>query len=287
MGELWRGPWLYRRSPSLWYGLRPAQWTLRLATSPLRATPDVLLIGAPRCSTTSMFWALVAHPGIAVPWEKEPHYFDAKFHRGSWWYRANFGLRASLRRNRQLAFEATPSLLPHPEAPGRVHGLCPDAKLLVLLRDPVERAHSEWALFCSLGWEHREFEAVVRASLDHGPPSPSDVAVREAPYLRSSRYVGHLDRWVELFGRERLLVLSFDVLVSDPSGTLRSVLRFLGLDASLTLPYPSMNARTRAPLEASLRGELDRYFAPSLDELHVRYGIDLRPASSPLGGDGG
>lgn len=267
-------PWLYRRAPKLWYAIRPAKWALRRITGPLRATPTLMLIGAPRCSTTSMFWALAAHPEVDVPWEKEPHYFDVHHERSVSWYRAHFGLRARLRTTGRIAFEATPSLLPHPDAHRRVQALCPDAKLLVVLRDPVERAYSEWALFRSLGWEDASFGDAVRPSLDRGPHESRD-REDEPAYLRGSRYADHLDRWLRLFGPDQLLVLTFDEIVRDSRSSLRRVLRFAGLDEPASLTYPSMNARPRQELDDRLRADLEAYFEPSVRQLRERYGVEL------------
>lgn len=265
-------PWLHRRAPGLWYALRRPKWLLRRASAPLRATPGLLLIGAPRCSTTSMFWALANHPQVDVPWEKEPHYFDVHHDRGLRWYRAHFGLRAVLRARGRRAFEATPSLLPHPDAHRRVHAVCPEARLLVMVRDPVERAHSEWALFRSLGWEHQSFADAVRPWLEREEPLD---AAGEPPYLSGGRYADHLDRWLEVFDREQLLVLSFDEVVEDSPSSLLRVLRFAGLDESAELTYPAINARARGPLDDELRESLERYFGPSLARLRDHYGVDL------------
>ena len=116
----------------------------RRASADLRALPDFVIIGAQKAGTTSLWRYLVEHPQIVGPTEKEIHFFDARFDRGARWYRARFPLRASLRRGARLTFEASPYYLAHPFVPARVRAMLPDAKLVVLLRDPVERAWSHY-----------------------------------------------------------------------------------------------------------------------------------------------
>lgn len=274
-GQQRLAPWLYRRAPRLWYALRPVEWMLHLATAPFRATPDLLIIGAPRCGTTSLFWALATHPGLAVPWEKEVHFFDDRYRRGSLWYRAHFALRATVRRRSQQVFEATPSYLNHPDVPARVHQLCPDARLLVLLRNPGERAYSEWALHRSLGWEKEQFTSAAASSLRQPPPMPGEARPDECGYLRNSRYTEDLDRWIALYRSDQLLVVTFEDLTSKPTDILHRILRFAGLDEDVPLTFPSMNARSRIPLDTSLRAQLDAYFMPSMVDLQRRYNIEF------------
>ncbi len=122
----------------------------RHLTAPFRVLPDFVVIGAQRSGTTSLYNNLVEHPQIASCIRKEVHYFDAYFERGSYWYRGHFPRAAELRRLARrhgapvLTGEATPMYLFDPPCRRRLAELVPDAKLLVLLRDPVAREYSQY-----------------------------------------------------------------------------------------------------------------------------------------------
>src|SRR5947209_1159841 len=143
------------------------QWNLRSADR--RALPDFLIIGAQKAGTTSLYRYLAAHPDIVASTRKEVHFFDINFWRGEWWYRSLFPLRRRLQRRPPLrnrpaiTGEASPYYLFHPFAPERAAQLLPDAKLIVLLRDPVERAWSHYRHEVANGRETMTFPDALAA----------------------------------------------------------------------------------------------------------------------------
>src|SRR5690606_18962507 len=132
-------------------------------TSVARTLPSFLIMGAQRCGTTSMYRALAQHPLLHKPvLRKGVHYFDTGYWRGLQWYRAHFPMKvgvALLNRRfggRPLAFESSPYYLFHPLAGERIAADLPGVKLLVLVRDPVERACSAHAHELARGFETEE-----------------------------------------------------------------------------------------------------------------------------------
>ena len=127
---------------------RRAYLRIGVATAPLRLKPAFLMIGAQRCGTTSLFRALAAHPQVVHPaFHKGVNYFDLNYYRGPDWYRGHFPVEEIARRRRAgsgdpVAFEASGYYLYHPFAMERIGRDLPDVKLVVMLRDPVERAFS-------------------------------------------------------------------------------------------------------------------------------------------------
>ena len=124
---------------------------LRATTYPLRLLPDFLIIGTQRGGTTSLYNYLVEHPGIGAASIKEVHFFDTPhFKQGLAWYRGHFPSafqRYYVERSLKHGFvtgEASPYYLFHPHAPKRVAGLMPQMKLIVMLRNPVDRAYSHY-----------------------------------------------------------------------------------------------------------------------------------------------
>jgi Sulfotransferase domain len=143
--------------------LRSAVWTYGRATARARSLPGFLIIGAQKAGTTALYAYLRWHPAVLGPSWKEVSFFDRHYSRGEAWYRGQFpnALRLQLveRRSgaRPIVGEASPSYLFHPLAPERVAALLPGARLVALVRNPVERAFSHYQHEVALGREPLSF----------------------------------------------------------------------------------------------------------------------------------
>src|SRR5437868_6286833 len=119
----------------------------RATTNWMRLVPDFIIIGAQKGGTTSLYNYLITHPGIAPIYVKEPHFFDTSFSKGLVWYRSHFPTRLEkyyAQHFHKLDFitgEASPYYLFHPLAPERVAKTLPHVKLILVLRNPVDRAY--------------------------------------------------------------------------------------------------------------------------------------------------
>ncbi len=157
-----------RRSPAVKRSVQALTVGFGRLTSRARMTPEFLIIGGQRCGTTSMYRTLAQHPNVlkAVK-HKGIHYFDTDYQRGMDWYRAHFPLRRTAdaveRRTgvRPLTFESSPYYMFHPLAAERIARDLPGVKVLVLLRDPVERAYSAHAHELARGFETEDFETAL------------------------------------------------------------------------------------------------------------------------------
>src|SRR5699024_4454183 len=122
-----------------------------------RSLPDFILVGGQRCGTTSLFRAFEQHPLIVRPrLNKGINYFDLNYYRGEAWYRAHFPRRNRTRRVHgvdSVTFEASGYYMFHPLAPARIANDLPDIKIVVMLRDPVERAFSAWKHESARGYD--------------------------------------------------------------------------------------------------------------------------------------
>ena len=107
----------------------------------LRMLPDFVIIGAQKSGTSSLYDFVVQHPAILPAAKKELHYFSLGYKKGEYWYRLRFPIRAS---QKLLSGEASPIYLFYPMVPGRMKKLLPDVKLIVILRNPVDRAYSHY-----------------------------------------------------------------------------------------------------------------------------------------------
>jgi hypothetical protein len=269
--------------------VRNAVWRYGRATSALRPLPDFLVIGAQKAGTTALYAYLRWHPAVLGPSWKEVSFFDRHYARGEAWYRGHFPnrLRVRLARRRTglepVVGEASPSYLYHPLAPRRVHDLVPDVRLIAILRDPVERAFSHYNHEVALGREPLSFEQAIEAEGErlHGEvermlrePTYFSHAWWNYTYLGRGRYAEQLERWLEAFPREQLLVLTSEQLSARPAETYADVLRFLGLPPHELSSFPRLNTREYGAMAPRTRAALADRFAEPNRELAELLGRD-------------
>lgn len=253
---------------------------LRLRMGQPRVLPTAVILGAQKCGTTSLHGYLVQHSGVIPPLRKEVHYFDLNYPRGEAWYRAHFG-RAD---EAGLNLDASPYYLFHPAVPARLHALLPDAKLIVLLRDPVRRAYSHYWHERAKGREKLEFEEAIAAEPARVEAADAQLADgsldrsadhQHFSYLARGRYAEQLERWFALYRRERFHVVRFEDLVMEPLARLNDVLAFLGLPAASRVDLEPRNTRRYPPMSEAMAARLRDYFAPHNRRLEVLLGRDL------------
>lgn len=200
-------------------------------------TLDFLIIGAQKCATTALFEHLRRHIQINMPLEKEVPFFTGAGDLGRQW--GAFAKREFGEVDGRLWGKATPQYMCDPQAPERIHALMPNTKLIAVLRDPVERTWSHYQMGLRRETEPRSFDAAVTALLEptalasarhQPPPEHRDGYVPESPfYVAWSEYGRILQRYVELFGRDQILVLYAEDLKNNPGETLDRLLTFIGL----------------------------------------------------------
>jgi hypothetical protein len=252
-----------------------------------------LVIGAQRCGTTYLHSLLDAHPGVAMarPARPEPKVFlsDELTGRGVEWYDATFFAHAV---TGQLLGDKSTSYLEDPAAPGRARRMLGAPGVVVVLRDPVERAVSNWRFSTDHGLETRPAEEALAANLQGRRAwDPATSSVSPFAYLERGRYVDHLVPWLEEFP-DTTHVLFLDELLADPA-TVLHLLEALGAEPS---QVPARSATPVNPSEApvpeldpGLRERLEHYFADSDAALAKLLGRDLpwSRAAHPAGGHHG
>lgn len=262
-----------------WVGLLEAgrRAELRRRMAQPRALPDAVILGAMKSGTSSLHHYLVQQAGVIEPLRKEVHYFDVNFERGERWYRAHFGREGEP----GLNLDSSPYYLFHPAVPRRLHELLPDAKLVVLLRDPVRRAYSHYWHERDKGREPLDFEAAIEAEPGRLADAERGLAdgslARSAEhqhfsYLARGRYAGQLERWLAIFPRTQLLVLRFEDLAREPLGALNDTLEFLGLPRAATVGLDARNTRRYPPMQEATAARLREYFAPHNERLEAMLG---------------
>jgi Sulfotransferase domain len=256
---------------------------LQRASSPARMLPTFLIVGAKRAGTSSLYQYLIRHPDVhACISGKGAHYFDVCYQRGWRWYRSSFPLAA----RGGITGEASPYYMFHPLAPARIAAALPAARLIVVLRNPVDRAWSHYHNERRLGVEPLRFEDAIgceperlagQAEQMAADPGFHSFAWRHHSYLARGRYAEQLDRLYHLFPPDQVLVIQSELLHADPNRALESVWRFLGL-APFTvhdrLAYKAND--THETMAAATREGLNAYFEEPNRRLYRLPGVGFR-----------
>ena len=255
-------------------------WAFGTATARLRPLPDFLVIGAQKAGTTALYAYLRWHPGITGPSWKEVSFFDRHWWRGEAWYRGQFPLRPRGR----LVGEASPSYLFHPLAPERARVLVPLARLVAVLRDPVDRAYSQYHHEVALGREALSFEEALAAEEGRtsgeverliADPRAFSRAWWDHTYAARGLYAQQLERWLAVFPREQLLVVTTDELGERPAETYAAILAFLGAAPHQLEEYPRVFDRDYEPMRPETRHALTERFAEPNRRLEALLGREL------------
>lgn len=266
----------------------------RVPTARLRMLPDFLILGAAKCGTTTLYAYLEKSPHVAWSIRKETFFFDRTFHRGLSWYRAFFPFESERRRvlaaggGPYLVGEGTPDYLFHPHAARRAKSVLPEAKLVVILRNPVDRAYSFYRHQIQRVAEPLTFEEAVEREEERlagelermlrDERYASD-ARQNHSYVTRGRYLEQIERWLEHYPRERMLVLLMDDLVARPAETVRSMTDFLGLPEIDTgnagKPIRALESVKLAPMSSTVRERLVEYFRPHNARLEAFLGREL------------
>jgi hypothetical protein len=249
-----------------------------LRTSSLRMVPSFVLAGAQRCGTTSLFRALLDHPAVVGPvHHKGVNYFDVGYAEGWDWYQAHFPLRslASARTRPAgedaVTFDASGYYIYHPHAAARLAKDLPDAKVLVMLRDPIERAFSAYRHEFARGYETETFERALELEDERVEPELEKMQVdptyasfshRHHSYQRRGFYAEQLTRFTDGLGRDQVLVVDSDDFFRRPEQEYARIIAFLGLRAHQPSHFDQWNARPGSPMSDLARQRLTAAFEP-------------------------
>jgi sulfotransferase family protein len=182
--------------------------------------PNLIVIGAMKSATSSLHYYLGLHPAIQMSKKKELDYFilEKNWDKGSPWYESHFSAEAN------IIGESSPNYTKFPwfkGVPQRMHATVPDAKLIYILRDPIDRILSEYVHIRNNGGEKRTFEAIVSQTVNNW-------------YIDNSKYFMQIEQYLEFFPKSQILILSSENLGLDAQQTMETVFRFLGVEESFS-----------------------------------------------------
>jgi len=234
--------------------------------------PDFFVLGAAKSGTTSLYHYLAQHPDVYFSEPKEPVFFESQYERGLDFYRRTYFAGWS---GETAVGEARSYHLYLPFVPARIHRHFPEARLMAVLRDPVERAYSHWWHRFSRRLERRSFADAVAHNLEllaGGPRfvgeagarewaqavNPATTAVAHPTYLDLGYYAQQLERYRALFPADRLRVLLFEDLSHQPGKAAQELWAWLGLDPEQPLADESAQNRANEVVQSPLWRPLAR-----------------------------
>jgi hypothetical protein len=244
-----------------------------------RMRPSFLIIGAPKAGSTALFKYMELHPQIVAPQVKEIQFFDHRYWLGEPWYATYFPPRTH--GDDRTTFEATANYVYHPACAARIHAYDPSIKLIAVLRNPIDRAYSNWNWRIGLGWHnfgYETFDAMVRGEIDaiarNGTGYPGNTAPK---YLQRGLYAEQLEPYFALFPGEQIRVIDSTALRRDTVNTLNAVTRWLGLrdhDWAGKHLTPANESRSAEPLRDETRAALAEFYRPHNERLYALLGVD-------------
>lgn len=194
--------------------------------------PNFLICGTQRGGTTSLARYLMEHPEICIPRKKEIHFFDLNYERGIKWYERQF---RACKKDFKAIGEASPFYMYLESVPERIHSLLPDVKLIFILRNPVDRAYSHYWYEVKLGFEYLSFEEAIMREEER--LARGDLFSKQHySYLDRGKYVIQLERFLEYFPREQMLILMHQDLLEKPDQVMRQIFEFLAVDSDFRSP---------------------------------------------------
>lgn len=209
----------------------------RRLTSKIRSLPDFLIIGTQKAGTSSLAFYLSQYPNIKFSYYKEVHFFDKNYSLGLDWYKSFFPFKLTNRNN--VIGEATPFYLFHPHCPLRIKESLPDVKLIVLLRNPIDRAISHFNMQVRYGNEiNTNFEEAImfgdaRTEKEMKKTIEDETynnrALQRFSYLERGKYYKQIENWFNYFNQDQFLILNSEDFFSNPVNTLNEVSVFLGI----------------------------------------------------------
>lgn len=237
--------------------------------------PDFFVIGGMKCGSTALYKYLCQHPQVLPPLLKEIHFFDEHYEQGINWYLAHFPSIAS--GQTFLSGEATPCL-GAPNVWQKIAHSFPQIKLLVLLRNPVDRAYSHYHHIARRYGVNHEFEEAILADLTNQQLRQRMLedanAYKEvkSSYISLGLYVYWLQEWLKFFPPQQLLILNSDDLNSQTAQTMQQVYDFLGLPHHELPHYAKENSGSYLPISDSLHQQITEYYQPHNQKLEAFLG---------------
>jgi len=232
------------------------------------SAPNFLIIGQAKCGTSSLYKYLTQHPKILPAIEKEINFWNGNFAKGLDWYLAHFPAISA--EHNFLTGEASPGYLDSYKSAVSVFQNFPSIKLIVLLRNPVDRTMSHYHMCVKQNRDNRSIEEAILSGIEVMTTKAngnSAYDVNGNSYLKRSQYIEAISKWMELFPKKQFLILRSEDLFADPATTVNQVFKFLGVEPYQLPEYPKKNSGNYPPISQSMHRTLSNYFRPFNQQL--------------------
>ena len=247
--------------------------------------PDFYVLGGEKCGSSALYEYIIKHPHVESAVTKEIHYFDRWFSRGLNWYRVCFPFSThkffsnKITKRDFLTGEATPRYLYHPHSLDRIKKLTPNAKFLIILRNPIDRAFSHYNMNVNIGYEKLSFEDAIESESSRTENEyeqmQSDENYYSRPYYRYSYlergiYYKFIENWFDHFPKEQFLILKSEDLLKTPQKTYPEILDFLNLKKWLPNEFKPVRESSygKRTMKPETRKSLGTYFEPFNQKLY-------------------
>lgn len=239
------------------------------------AKPDFLIIGTPKGGTTSLYRYLIKHPQVIPCLKKEIHFWPWRYYRGLDWYLSHF---PRIPEGKYMVGEATTDYFDRHDVAEEVYNSFPKVKAIALLRNPIDRAISQYYHWVRLGWENRTLEEAINADIQlikQNPEIPITKKISWKNYLPRGIYIELIREWLKVFPAEQLLFLKSEDFYAEPQNKFNLVLDYLGLPPYEIPDYKKYNGGSYPQLNSEMYRELQEIFEPYNQELYKEIGINF------------
>jgi len=237
-----------------------------------KKSPDFTVIGAQRCGTTSLYNYLIQHPDIKPAIRKEIHFFDNNYHKGIGWYHKHFNYNKG-----KIVGEATPYYIFHPHAPYRIKNDFPKIKLIILLRNPIDRTFSHYNHEIEMGVETLTFLEAIKEEGKRLQYEEQKMLKNENyysfnhqhfSYISRGIYVYQLEKWLNLFSKDQMKIFKSEEFFKNPKTVTSEIFKFLELDDFTKINFKIHRKLNYNKLNPETREELEKYFDQYNEKLY-------------------
>ncbi|MDC0205082.1 sulfotransferase domain-containing protein [Nitrosopumilus sp.] len=244
-------------------------------TAKSRVLPDFLIIGSVRSGTTSLYYDICQHPSIEKAAYDEIGYFDDNYHLGENWYRSFFPTKNKMQKIKQntrkaITGEDTPFYIWNEIASKRIKKDLPGVKLIVILRNPVERAYSNYFLGVREGNEINNFDQAIKEDIkliENKTPEKLENYDYKRSYIAKGFYAKQLKKWLKNFQKDQIYIISTEELEKNPKVVLNNIFQFLKL-SDFSINQINQYKKSKYPeINYDIKKKLNDYFEPHNEEL--------------------
>ena len=260
----------------------------RNLTSSSRVLPDFIIIGAGRAGTTALYTYLIQHPSIitASTDNDEPvadlHFFEYMISDKISWYKSHFPRKS---KNSFVTGEFTSTYMYHKNVPERIFNLIPKIKLIVILRNPIDKAYSTYNQQSHFNEVTSSFEETIKAEfaridliknhIEYTNNNPNFDNYVEYNIIRHGIYFNYLEKWLKIFPKKQIFVVDSNELENFPQQTLNKVFEFLNLSPREIPNLAKVNVGKYSPMTESTRESLIEFYKPHNAKLNNLLGTNF------------